>query len=225
MEEGREYHRLKEKDKIKIESMGSDGVGPLPANSRRKSSVMYNYYSDSSVLPDKTKELKYTSIKEISFWFYLVEILTFSINYIFDRFTIIFAFIMYNLNGDELSVEIIGFAFTWGYFYFLFTRDFQEPIGIICGPYYSKNDFKNYKIFKFRLIFFNILLIILNFLIFLVTVKPLFKLIQIEEENIDMYASETMYFCIFYFMFESFTNFIRGCFFIIIEIKVKLPKC
>ena len=160
--------------------------------------------------PLLSKGLKYKNLINISFWFFLVESLSFTINYIFDRVSIIFSFAMFNLNRDQKSPEIIGFAYTWSGFYFMVTRDFQEPIGIICGAFYSKGDFYQYTLSKYRLLISNVVLICLNFAVFVITLPWLFKLIHISPQNMDLYIRETIYLAFFYVCCESATNFIRG---------------
>lgn len=155
-------------------------------------------------------DLKYSNIDKISFSFFLSECMSFIVNFVLDRFNIFVCYVLYNINRDVKSIEAVGFAFTWGIFYFFFVKDFQEPIVIICGPFYSKKDLFRYKLFRNRLIMFNILFLIVTFGIFLVSVYPLYEFINVEKKNLDYYYWQTVYFCASNFIFETSVNFVRG---------------
>ena len=87
-------------------------------------------------VPLLSEGLKYQDLTSISFWFFLKESITFSINYFFDRLTIVFCFALFNINKDQKSIEAIGFAFTWGYFYFILFSlgTFKSQSGSCAGP-------------------------------------------------------------------------------------------
>ena len=158
----------------------------------------------------RDRNLKYDSFQKLTFKMFMRETLTFSLNYFIDFSAMFVSFIMFNLTSDEKSQEIVGFIFTWSAFFFRFTEDFEEPIGIVCGPFYSKGDIFKYTAYKNRLIFFQFVLFGICLLLFAPFVRNFFVFINVETCNLDLYTYHS--YCFFGFIQTTYTiiNFVRG---------------
>jgi hypothetical protein len=163
---------------------------------------------------DITNQLPYENVTDISFLFFLKETIYFSINYLMDRFTFIIIYIMYRFGNYEHATAVSGLIVLAVDLFFCFSRDFQEAIGIVLGPYYSKRNSKKYYFFLSILIFWNLVffLICLPAIWFL---PKFFELVGAEEDLVSTSSKVTRDFMLLACPFLSISNFIKG----IINIK------
>ena len=168
---------------------------------------------DTSQLIDEKKardHLKFGEVKDISYCMFLKESSSFAINFLADQVTIIIAYILYNISNEPQNIASTGFCFGFFMRFMRFGLDFQEPITIIMGPYYSKKDMRNYNISFWRLVFLNIVMFLVNIIVCALIIKPFYQLINLEEKFVDPYTMYTIYFMVFFGPIYSITNFCRG---------------
>lgn len=183
-----------------------------------KKSIIVNDHetseSNCDIHIDTKPQLPYEDVREISFCFFLKETIFFSINYLMDRFTFIFIYILYRFGNFEEATAVSGLIVLAVDLFFCFSRDFQEAIGIILGPYYSKGNSKKYY-------FFLVIIMFWNFVFFILCIPAIwflpkfFAIIGAEEKLVDISTTVTREFMIFACPFLSISNFIKG----IINIK------
>ena len=135
----------------------------------------------------KSLDLKYSKLEQISFCFFGVESLTFIGNYVIETIAVLYCYFLYNMVSDSLSVEVNGIIYHYLCLFSFLSYDFQEPVGIILGPYYSKLDAKNYKRYKYRLIFLFVLFWLFS-CILIYFVGHFYRLINVDEEKLGLYT-------------------------------------
>ena len=131
--------------------------------------------------------LKYAKIQHISFGLFVKESASFIGNFYIERIPYLVCFALFNLQNDKFSTEVAGFSFHYTVTLAFLMYDFQEPIGIILGPYYSKLDAYHYKLYKFSLICLNLLLFILCSLM-MIFCKPFYRLLNVDPKKLDIYT-------------------------------------
>lgn len=154
-------------------------------------------------------DLPYAYVKSISLWFWLKETIFFSINYIMDRVTFILTFVFFRLGGFIQGMAILGLVFLAIDLFFCISRDFQEAVGIVLGPYYSKGDSKNYYFFLMILIFWNTLF----FLACLPSVffqRQFFLVLGVDSDILDQTVWATQLYMLTTCGLLSASNFIKG---------------
>ena len=139
---------------------------------------------------EKTKNgvlLRYSKIEDISFCFYCLESVSYVGNYLVERVPFLITYILYNLAGDSYSTEVTGFVFQYVTILSSLSHDFQEPIGIILGPYYSKKDAPNYTRFFYRLLSMQIVVWLLS-MCFVLCIGGFYRSINVLESKIEDYT-------------------------------------
>ena len=156
-------------------------------------------------------DLPYAHIKSISCWFWLKETVFFSINYIMDRMTFILTFVMFRLSGYIEGMAILGLVVLAIDLFFCASRDFQEAVGIVLGPYYSKGDSKKYYFFLAILVFWN-LVFFLACVPFIFFQRQFFTLLGVHPDMIGQTVSATQQYMLTACGLFSISNFIKGAF-------------
>lgn len=155
------------------------------------------------------KSLKFDNIKELTYFRFLKEALSFSASYLVHKLITMIIFIMYSVSSNEtLSGQISLVVLTLD----LLSsgiRDFQKPISIICGPAYSKFDFFVYRVKRNQLIFINTFLYFC-FLIVLTFLKSIYRAIGVAEENIDGIMFQSYLYIFIYKPLITTSNFLQG---------------
>ena len=161
------------------------------------------------LVTDAQPDLPYAKVTSISFWFWLKEIVFFSINYVMDRITFILTFVFFRLGGFIQDMAILGLVVLAIDLFFCFCRDFQEAVGIVLGPYYSKGDSKNYYFFLTILIFWNFVffLICLPFVFFQ---RQFFVFFGIDSDMLDKTVWATQLYMLTACGLLSISNFMKG---------------
>ena len=154
--------------------------------------------------------LKFGQVKAIPFSMFLKESSLFAINYVADNTTVPITFMFFNITNSPKNIAILGFCFTFYFRLMCLSFNFQEPISIILGPYYSQKDTRNYNLNFWRLVFLNIIMFLLNSTISDVIIKPLYIGMNLEERFVEEYTMFTIYFIIFIGPIYTLTNFCRG---------------
>ena len=158
---------------------------------------------------ERDQNLRYSKIEKISLRFFVQESFSFASNFYIEKIPFLLGFLLFNLNKDIYSTEMFGFIYQYTTLFGSLMYDFQEPIGIILGPYYSKGDHLHYKLFKWRLCMINFFFFILCALLCF-AYRPLYKMINLEEDKLDEFSkySIIMYFTIY--LTSSIQNFLKG---------------
>ena len=166
---------------------------------------------------EKRLNLKYSRLDEISFCFFVVEFLTFSGNYVIEVMTLLYCYFLYNMVGDSLSVEITGFIFQYICLFSFLSYDFQETVGIILGPYYGKLDAKNYCLYKYRLIFLNVLFWLVS-CISIAFIGPFYRSINLDQTKLEIYTVSSYWMFFLRLTTHSVACFLKGRLYILISL-------
>lgn len=127
-----------------------------------------------------------------------------------DRITFIATFVLFRLGGFSREMAVLGLAMLAIDLFFCVSRDFQEAVGIVLGPYYSKGDAKNYYFYLTILIFWNIVFF-LACVPFAFVQKQFFGLLGVSPDLLAPAVSATQQYMLVACMFLSASNFIKGC--------------
>ena len=145
----------------------------------------------------------------ISFWFWLRETVFFSINYLMDRVTFILTFVFFRLGGFSRDMAILGLVVLAIDLFFCFSRDFQEAVVIVLGPYYSKGDSKKYYFFLVILAFWNLVFFLLCFP-FIFFQRHFFAFLGVEPGMLDRTVWATQHYMLTACGLLSVSNFVKG---------------
>ena len=156
-----------------------------------------------------TINLPYANVKNISFFFFLTESMYFSFNYLIDRLTFIITYILFNLGGFVEATVVSGLIVLAVDLFFCLSRDFQEAIGIVLGPYYSKGDAKNYYFFNLILIFWNGIFL-LTCALSAFFLEDFFGYMGVESHLVNIGSRVTKQYMLFACSFLCISNYIKG---------------
>ena len=157
----------------------------------------------------KPENLKYSKLEQISFWFFGVESLTFIGNYIIESIALLYCYFLYNMVSDSLSVEVNGIIYHYISMFSFLSYDFQESVGIILGPYYSKLDANNYTRYKYRLIFLFVLFWIIS-CIFIYFIGHFYRFINVDQDKLGLYTVYSYYMFFLRNTTHSAASFLKG---------------
>jgi hypothetical protein len=164
---------------------------------------------DTNILKNNKLDLPYSKVSDISFTYFLSETLYFSINYFMDRLTFIITYILFRIGGFTKATVISGLIVLAVDLLFCFARDFQEAIGIVLGPFYSKGDAQQYYFFLMILIFWNIVF----FLICLPSIyylQAFFTFLGANPKLVELSSYVTRMYILSACSFLCISNFIKG---------------
>ena len=155
--------------------------------------------------------LKFENVTEITYLLFLRESSYFIINYLFFRIPAVTFYGFFRVVGDEKLIGLVAFPLLTMDLFYSGIRDFQETIGIICGPFLSKGDNYNYRLNRNRLIFLNTLLYCMSMMSALF-LYPMYRLMGVKDESIDQIVTFSMLYIFIYGPLMTITNFLKGKF-------------
>ena len=155
--------------------------------------------------------LKFKDIDKISFCFFLTESWSFTISYLMDRIPIFIAYVMYSFINETQHTNAIGFFLTYVMTLLALSSDFQEPIGIVLGPLYSKKKYYAYKVDSFRLLFTNLLFFVLNLPVCFLY-EWLYRILKLDEKFIPLYTEYSIATTLIVIPLLMTANFLKGFF-------------
>ena len=168
------------------------------------------FVSKPSTQPKTSKiDLKFANLENFNYIFFMKESFFFIFNNIFQRLPILICSILYKKQGLQDLIGFNDFVFILMDLVSSGLRDFQEIIPIVCGPYYSKNDFKNYFINRNRLILITVVGVFL-FLLIIPFLEKIYNLMGVEEKSIESFISLGKYYVVYYAPFMAISNFLKG---------------
>ena len=154
-------------------------------------------------------DLPYAQVTDVSFWFFVKESFLFSVNYLMDRMTFMITFVLFRLGGFTQGIAVLGLVIVAVDLFFCISRDFQEAVGIVLGPYYSKGDSKNYYFYLLILIFWNVAFF-LACLPFVFFQAQFFGLLGVNPGLIGQTVAATQGYMLSACAFLSASNFVKG---------------
>ena len=177
-----------------------------------KNLTIFNTANDESCQlfdSEQQPDLPYARVRSISCWFFLKETAFFSANYVMDRMTFIITFILFRVGGFTQAIAILGLVILAIDLFFCLSRDFQETVGIVLGPYYSKGDSKNYYKYLVVLVFWNAVFfaVCLPFAFFQ---KEFYSLLGVNSGILGPATAATKQYMLSACAFLSTSNFIKG---------------
>ena len=89
------------------------------------------------------------------------------------------------------------------------SSDFQEPIGIVLGPLYSKKKYYAYKIDSFRLLFTNLLFFVLNLPVCFLY-GWLYRSLKLDEKFNPLYTEYSIATTLIVIPLLMIANFLKG---------------
>jgi hypothetical protein len=175
----------------------------------------YTNIEDIKLITDKVDkklnktQLKFANLKQIGYLFFMKESFFFILTNILHRLPILLCSVFYKLANKENYIGSNDFVIIFMDLVSSGLRDFQEVIPIVCGPFYSKGDFENYRLSRNRLIFISCI----GFMFFLGLIpflKPLFLFLGVKAQSVDdmVHISRLYIFC--YASFMAISNFLKG---------------
>lgn len=153
--------------------------------------------------------LKFKDIDKISFCFFLTESWSFTISYLMDRIPIFISYLMYSFVNQTQHTNAIGFFLTYVMTVLALSSDFQEPIGIVLGPLYSKKKYYAYKIDSFRLLFTNLLFFVLNLPVCFLY-GWLYRSLKLDEKFNPLYTEYSIATTLIVIPLLMIANFLKG---------------
>ena len=156
-------------------------------------------------------DLKFSELKEITYCFLLKESFFFIFNNILHRIPILLCSIFLKIMGQEQYIGINDFSFLMLDLISCSLRDFQEIITVVCGPFYSKGNYHQYRLHRNRLIFLGFI----GYLLFLFTIPFLrnaFLLVGVEEAYLENVVKVGKFYILCYAPFMAISNFLKGIF-------------
>ena len=95
--------------------------------------------------------LEFEQLSKLTFWYFTKQVCLFSVNYFFLIVPVLASYLFFNLHNDSHSVEVIGACYIISEFFFSFSIDFQEALGIVLGPLYSARNFEKYSRYLWKM--------------------------------------------------------------------------
>ena len=165
--------------------------------------------SDQLLHPANQPRLPYANVTNILCWFFLKETIYFSANYVMDRVTFFLTFVLFRVGGFAEGMAVLGLVILAIDLFFCLSRDFQEAVGIVLGPYYSKGDSKRYYFYLVILIFWNVVFF-LACLPFAFFQREFFTLLGVHSDILGPATAATKQYMLAACAFLSASNFIKG---------------
>ena len=164
---------------------------------------------DQNISTQKPDGLRFSDVEVVSYFMFLKESSQFILNYLFSIIPAVLFYSFFRMIGHEKMIGVITFPLLTMDLFSSGFRDFQEAIGIICGPFISKKDYYHYRINRNRLIFLNCLLYGIFMFIPLFFV-PMYKLLGIKGDLIDVIIDFSYFYVYLYGPLMTISNFLKG---------------
>ena len=154
-------------------------------------------------------KLKFANASEVTYWMFSKESSYFLINFLFNQIPSILFYAFFRMVSQEKMIGIVTFPLLTMSLCSSGIRDFQEAIGIMCGPFISKKDYYNYRVSRNRLIFLNCLLYGIFMLVSLF-LAPMYRLMGVEEKLMNDIVTFSLFFIFLYGPLLIAANFLKG---------------
>lgn len=159
--------------------------------------------------PKQPQPQGFWNISELTYPRFLRESLSFSSSYLAQRLITMVIFAMFAGSSNEsLSGQISLVVLTLD----LLSsgiRDFQKPISIVCGPFYSQADFFTFRVKRNQLLALNVSLYFC-FLGLLPFLRPLYGFIGVEEAHLPSMMFQSYLYAFTYMPLITASNFLQG---------------
>lgn len=133
--------------------------------------------------PPRPDQLKFDSLKVITFPFFLGESIFYILTYLTHKLLSVAVYVVYGLNGHFSLIGQVSLAIITMDLFSSGIRNFQKPISVICGPLYSKRDFFAYRVQRNKLLMLNSLCY-LGFACIAFCLEPLYRLMRVEPASL-----------------------------------------
>ena len=159
-----------------------------------------------------SKNLQFDYIKKFTFSIFISESFMYILTFFAQKFLSILIHALLGIFGQYKLIGKISFTIITLDVFSSGLRDFQIPVGIICGPLYSKGDFFNYKLQRNKLILINSGLYLIFMSVWFV-LTPIYNLIGVLPENLNDIMFLSKWYILVYGPLMAITNFLKGFFY------------
>jgi hypothetical protein len=145
----------------------------------------------------------------MNYFIFIRESLSFSLSFVVNK---LLGFLIFAMYGISSNIQYSGqIDLVIGTLEFLSSgiRNFQKPINIICGPFYSQGDFYNYRVRRNQLIIINVFLY-LCFLLVFTFLDNLYKTLGVKQENLAGIMFQSYLYIFVFKPLITISNFLQG---------------
>ena len=158
------------------------------------------------------KSLRFDSITNLTYWVFLKESIFYILTYVSHKLLSVLVHVLFGVYDRSDLIGKVSFAVISLDLFSSGLRDFQIPVGIICGPLYSKQDFLNYKVQRNKLALINTVLY-LAFATIWPLLPALYRFMGVHPENLEDILVLSKWYILVYGPLMAVTNFLKGAIF------------